>query len=97
MPITSDDIRRGGEWLEKNKRSFANAVDYREGRFVLEMKGHKEHHPVRKVIPAVSIPPLRDRSDKDLQDVELTPMGDTLHFKSINVDVYIPAVLKFAL
>jgi Protein of unknown function (DUF2442) len=65
-------------------------ADYRsdDGRLVIALS-----NGVSVAIPARDIQGLEHASDEALSVIELTPLGDGLHFPAIDADLYVPALL----
>jgi hypothetical protein len=59
-----------------------------DGRVVIDLS-----NGVSVAIPARDIQGLEQASADDLQVIELTPLGDGLHFPAVDADLYLPALL----
>jgi Protein of unknown function (DUF2442) len=68
----------------------AVSVSYRraEGRIMIELSNGS-----LVGIPASEIQGLEQASPEDLEVIELTPLGDGLHFPAVDADLYLPALL----
>ena len=60
-----------------------------DGRLVIALS-----NGVSVAIPARDIQGLEHASDEALSVIELTPLGDGLHFPAIDADLYVPALLE---
>jgi hypothetical protein len=68
----------------------ATGASYRsdDGRVVIELS-----NGVSVAIPTRDIQGLEQASAAELQVIELTPLGDGLHFPAVDADLYLPALL----
>lgn len=90
MPISPEEFRRAELWVENNRKTLAQGVEFDGRRLVLTLFDRVE--PV--FVDPREINELRHATDRELREVELSPMGDTMHFESLDVDIYVPALVQ---
>ncbi len=92
MPISHEQVKAAEERGRRLQREYAASAahyDRQTGRVVVSF-------PTEIQISFVpgKVQGLSEASERDLEQIELSPSGLSLHFPSVDADVYIPALMQ---
>lgn len=91
MAISAHDIAHAEKWVERHQGQFARSASVDHGTLVIKLRAG---NVVR--VPVWAIEGVRDFPAAQLTQVEVTPMGDSLHFPLLDLDVYVPKLVELA-
>lgn len=92
MPISHEQVKAAEERGRRLQREYAASeahYDQATGRVVVSFPTE-----VQISFPPQKVQGLSDATEQDLQLIELSPSGLSLHFPSLDADVYIPALMQ---
>jgi hypothetical protein len=92
MAISEDDLKAAERRMEERREAgYAASARYdrRSARIVIGM-----NTDVQVAIPANKIEGLANASAEQLSEIEISEAGLGLHWPQLDVDVYIPSLLK---
>lgn len=91
MAISAHDIAEAEKWVARHQGQFAQSASLDHGILVIKLR---TGNVVR--VPVWAIEGVRDLPASQLSQVEVTPMGDSLHFPLLDLDVYVPKLVELA-
>jgi hypothetical protein len=80
---------RGRATLENEPRATAASYDRKTGRIVVDLIGGCSY-----AFPARLVEDLQSASDQELADIEVDGVGFNLHWPTLDVDLYVPALVS---
>ncbi|QVN18731.1 DUF2442 domain-containing protein [Burkholderia pyrrocinia] len=91
MTITEDDVRAAEERMEARLKDSPAATEaHFDGKNVIvKLSNGKEFN-----FNPAKVQGLERASARELKYIELSPFGDGLYFPELDVDLYVPALLK---
>ncbi|WP_186132547.1 DUF2442 domain-containing protein [Burkholderia gladioli] len=91
MTITEDDVRAAEERMEAKLRHSPMATEaHFDGKNVIvKLSNGEEFH-----FNPTKVQGLEQASARELKLIELSPFGDGLYFPALDVDLYVPALIK---
>jgi len=92
MPISHEQVKAAEERGRRLQREYAASeahYDRQTGRVVVTFPTE-----LQISFPPQKVQGLSEATEQDLQHIELSPSGLSLHFPKVDADVYIPALMQ---
>ena len=92
MPISHEQVKAAEERGRRLQREYAACeahYDPNTGRVVVSFPTE-----LQISFPPKNVQGLSEATEQDLQHIELSPSGLSLHFPAVDADVYIPALMQ---
>ncbi|TCL03684.1 DUF2442 domain-containing protein [Sodalis ligni] len=81
-------VQRGQETVNSPLRAIAARYDAKSQRVIVTLASG-----IELAIPPAIVQGLSTASAAELEDIEITPLGNGLYFPAIDADVFIPAIM----